>query len=31
MDWSALVTLVVAFMVGYLISARRRMKKSKRK
>ena len=31
MDWSAVITLVLAFIVGYLISAGRRMKKKNRK
>jgi len=30
-DWSAVVTLVLAFIVGYAISAGRRMKKKNKK
>ena len=31
MDWSAVLTLGLAFIVGYLISVGRRMKKNNRK
>lgn len=31
MDWSAVITLALAFFVGYAISAGRRMKKKNRK